>query len=173
MGDDDEAIEKHSSAKPSPDSLCPACATINGAALLQTRPIKSGQDYIHYNEAGELEVQHHTLSVPGIYHTLVLPNPASTVETCAACRLWNSAVYSGITLSEPAVLRLCLQQKRDLVDVEDVGKVEREKERAEKANEIANLDGKGTVSIFTDFGALIITADVFILFLLLLHWLTC
>ena len=48
---------------------------------------------MHYNEAGELEKEHSIPSIPAIYHTLLLENPAASVEFCAACRLFHKVTY--------------------------------------------------------------------------------
>jgi len=151
---DDESLEQSSAVSPSPDRLCSACQTINGEALLKTGPFQHGTDYMYYNEAGELEKEYSVPDNPGIYHTKFLENPAASVETCAACRLFHNVTYSGITLSESAVLRLCLRKERDLVEVEDMVKIERERERAQKVGETPNLNGKGRVSVFADYGKL-------------------
>ena len=151
---DKDSLEEAASSIPSTDSLCRACKTISGEALLRTSPFEHGKLFQQYNEKGELEVERNTPSIPGLYHTLFLENPAATVKTCAACRLFHKATDSGITLSEPAVLRLCLAKKRDVLEVQDVAKVERERGRAEKLGEIANLVGTGSVSIFVDYGKL-------------------
>jgi hypothetical protein len=152
MGDESPEI---SSARPSPDSLCSACQTINGEVLLKTRTFQWSTESVHYNAAGELQEERSTPSIPGIYHTLFLENPAASVETCAACKLFHNVARTGITLSEPAVLRLCLKKERDQVEVEDVAKVERERERAEKTGETPEMVGTGRVSVFADYGKLI------------------
>jgi hypothetical protein len=99
-----------------------------------------------------LEEELHTPAYPGVYYSILLTNPVASVKTCAACRLFHNVVHGGITLSEPTTLRVCLQEKRDLLEVEDVGKVEKERGRAAKVDETPNLDGKGQVWIFADHG---------------------
>lgn len=147
-----EPLINPSSPKPPPDSLCSDCQTITGNILLRTRPEKPSHSYYQYNEAGDLIEAQNTPSIPGIYHNLRLKDPAASVKTCAACNLFNKATYNGITLSEPTTIRLCLRKERYQVDVEDMVKVEREREVAERTGSVANIDGTGRVSIFTDFG---------------------
>ena len=150
----DESLEKSSQERPSLDSLCSSCQTINGEVLIKTRPFHHGKNEVHYNGEGELLEERSTPNIPGIYHTLFLENPAVSVESCPACRLFHNVAYSGITLSEPTVLRLCLGKERDKVEVEDVIKVEKEQERAKTTGETPKLDGKGTVYVFADYGKL-------------------
>lgn len=158
---DEETPEIASIPKPPPDSLCKECQTITGEQLLKTRPYHWGMDYMQYNEAGELEVTEHTPSVPGVYHTLHLSNPAETVKTCAACRLFNHVAYKGITLSGPTTVRLCLLEGKKQLEVEDMVKVEKKKEREEKMIEMANSHGRGRVSIFADYGEFSTVVGVF------------
>jgi hypothetical protein len=107
---------------------------------------------MHYSEAGDSEEERETPEDPGIYCSILLTDPAVSVKTCAACKLFHSIVRGGITLSEPATLRVCLRKERDQLEVEDVGKVEKERERAETANETPGLEGKGGVVVLADHG---------------------
>jgi len=144
----DASLRTSHSAKLSPETLCKECKIINGEALLKTKAFQWGLDYLLHSRDDDVS----TSTAPGTFYALSLENPAASVKSCAACKLFHSVVHCGITLSEPTVLRLYLQQKRDLVEVEDVLKIKRERERAERAGETPNLDGKGTVSIFAKFG---------------------
>jgi len=97
--------------KPTPDSLCSVCRSLTGESLLKTRPFQWGTHYMHYNEAGDLEEERIAPADPGIYYSILLTNPAASVKTCAACRLFHNAVHGGITLSEPTTLRVCLRNE--------------------------------------------------------------
>jgi hypothetical protein len=108
--------------------------------------------YMHYSETGDLEQERETPDDPGIYCSILLTDPAVSVKACAGCMLLHNIVHGGITLSGPATLRVCLRKERDQLEVEDVGKVEKERERAETANETPGLDGKGRVVILADHG---------------------
>ena len=138
--------------RPLPDDLCQACRTITGEALLDTGPFQAGTIYMHYNEFGELEEETISPNKPGTYLNVFLERPAITVKTCAACQVFQRSVYGGITVSGPTRLRICLSKDRDQLEVEDVGKVERESEKAEREGRMANLDGRGWIMIFADYG---------------------
>jgi len=155
MGDlimGDQAGEVSAGANPIPENICSACQTITGDALLKTRPFQGGTHYIYYGESRKIEHEYITPDLPGIFHNIFLEHPASTVKTCAACMLFHKAVHGGITLTQPTTMRICLGNGQDLLEVEDVAKVEKERGKAEKAGETPNLDGRGRITIFADYG---------------------
>jgi len=135
--------------EPSPDSFCSACRSLTGEALLKTRASKPGARKVYYTPEGQLLEDHITPADPGVYYSILLTSPATSVKTCAACRLFHHSVHGGITLSEPTTLRVGMQKERGQLDVEDVGKVEKERERADQK---ASLDGMGRLCICADYG---------------------
>jgi hypothetical protein len=104
------------------------------------------------NENYEVISKKYIPAVEGVYHKLHLESPECTIKTCQACKLFNEAAYGGITTSKPTVLNLYLSEDHKWLEFEDLPKVESELLRAEETGEVANLDGKGTVSIFTAHG---------------------
>lgn len=148
--------EDRTPSKPLQDGLCTACSTITPESLLNTRPYKSGDNRVTI-ENDEVVEEHHIPEVQGIYHTLYLEDPQTTIQTCAACRLFHKACYGGITTSDSTVINLYLHPDRQYLEIRDEVKIQNELDRVEGTSEVPNLDGKGTVVIFTDNSVLICT----------------
>jgi len=135
--------------------LCSECQTIKAEALLSTRRSYPGEDHQTMNENYEVISETHIPAVEGVYLKLHLDDPERSVETCQACKLFNEAAYGGTTRSKPTVLNLYLSDDHKWLHFEDLLKVEAELLRVKGTGEVSNLDGKGTVSIFTDYGELL------------------